>query len=284
MLGRREQPFRDLIAMATAEATPIISWAALPDDVLRACFRSFAVRDLLSVGASCKAWQQVADGNGLWSPACIDRWAETAGLRRVGSYKALYRRMAKADRRVALREAPGALQFMVRLRMEGAVVMAHTFTWSEADGDGTWACPPLAIPPALLQRAASDFASRDLTCFKDFAEWFSSDVTVTAYRELDGRIARLLPETPPELPSEFCCEADYANKVTFTGFEERCANTSLVLGAQFNTTGTLPDLSDSDAFVSVARTDNAFPTRPFFASLRLLAWFVFFFPPPHPHT
>ena len=205
--------------------------------------------------------------------------SRTAGLRRVGSYKALYRRMAKADRRVALREAPGALQFMVRLRMEGAVVMAHTFTWSEADGDGTWACPPLAIPPPLLQRAASDFASRDLTCFKDFAEWFSSDVTVTAYRELDGRIARLLPETPPELPSEFCCEADYANKVTFTGFEERCANTSLVLGAQFNTTGTLPDLSDSDAFVSVAVQRGHF--SPF---LWLPAWFVFFPPPPHRPT
>ena len=48
---------------------------------------------------------------------------------------------------------------------------------------------------------------------QDFADWFSSDVTVTAFRELDGRIARLLPQTSPELPSEFCDEAAYADKV-----------------------------------------------------------------------
>jgi len=124
------------------------------------------------------------------------------------------------------------------------VVLAHTFAWAEADEDGTWMCPPLNIPEAMLHRAAADYAARDLTCFRDFCDWFNSDVTVTVYRELDGRIVRMLPQTSPELPSEFCVEAEYADKGTFTGFEERCANTSLVLGAQFTCTGTLPESLD----------------------------------------
>ena len=223
----------------------IVSWAALPDDVLRACLRPFGVRQhligLLNAGAACSAWRQVADSNHFWADACAERWPETAGLRGVSSYKALYRRMGKADRRIALREPPSALQFMVRWRMEGIVVLAHTFTWSEAEEDGTWTCPPLAIPQSMLERAASDYAARDLTCFKDFCDWFSSDVTVTVYRELDGRIARMLPQTSPELPSEFCDEAEYEDKVTFTGFEERFAHASLVLGAQFSCTEPLPD-------------------------------------------
>ena len=43
----------------------------------------------------------------------------------------------------------------------------------------------------------------------------------------------MLPQASPELPSEYCSEADYANRATFTGFEERVANASIVLGAQF---------------------------------------------------
>ena len=229
-----------------SDAAAEISWAALPDDVLLAVLRTFPVNDLLSAGAACKSWNKPSDSNALWQTICLERWPETAGLRRVSCYKSLYRRMAKADRRVALREAPGALQFMVRLRMEGVVVLAHTFNWSEADEHGTWTCPPLAIPYAMLQRAAADYAACDLTCFKDFCDWFNMDITVTVYRELDGRIARMFPQTSPELPSEYCVDADYASRGTFTGFEERCANTSLVLGAQFTCTGVLPEAAEED--------------------------------------
>lgn len=227
--------------MADAQDSDKIEWAALADDVLCSVLKHQALDGLLNAGAACKAWRAVAESNVLWERMGCLRWPEIAGLQEVSSYKNLFRRMAKADCRVALREVPGALQFMVRLRMEGTVVLAHTFSWADADEDGAWTSPTLQVPDAILQRAASDYAAHDLTCFRDFGEWFSSDVTVTVYRPLDGRIARLLPQTSPELPSEFCLDADYSSKITFTGFEERCANTSLVLGAQLACTGSLPD-------------------------------------------
>ena len=62
-----------------------------------------------------------------------------------------------------------------------------------------------AAPPEAIN-ALGDFVARDLRCFSDFIEWFASDVTVTVYRELDGRIARMLPQTSPEV----CARRDRA--------------------------------------------------------------------------
>lgn len=225
-----------------------ISWALLDDDVLRACLRinlaasmpngRLRVQGLLSAAATCKSWRQVADGDELWTSACTRRWPEVAGLENVASQKALYRRMNKADQNVGLRETPSELQFMVRLRMglascEEEVVLAHSFKWSDMSSDGTWECPPLNVSSRLLIRAAEDIAARDLTHFKGFFDWFHSELTVTVFRSLDGRIARMLPQTPPDLPSSHCIETDYEEYATFTGFEERVANASIVLGAQF---------------------------------------------------
>ena len=32
----------------------------------------------------------------------------------------------------------------------GTVVLAHTFAWSDADDDGSWACPPLSMISKLF--------------------------------------------------------------------------------------------------------------------------------------
>ena len=42
------------------------------------------------------------------------------------------------------------------------------------------------------------------------------------------------------LPSPYCAEEDYAGFATFTGFEERVAHQSIVLGAQFVPTTSFP--------------------------------------------
>ena len=233
-------------------------WALLPDDVLIAVLRynygaSNRIRDFLHPAAVCRAWRAVAISNELWKPACIGRWPEISSLEEVGSFKELWYRMSKADRQVALREAPAEVQLMVRLTMrylttpvdgvdegDDTLVLAHTFKVSEMGEDGSWACPPLSMPHEMLARACGDIESSDLTSFKGFFEWFNATLTVTAFRSLDGRLTRMLPQTPTELPSPYCTEEDYAGFATFTGFEERVANQSIVLGAQFMPTTPFP--------------------------------------------
>lgn len=254
----------DTVGMAADAAEPI-SWAQLPDDVLTACLRlnyttartPNDVREFLRPAAACRSWREVASSNELWSHACASRWPETSSLTNVASFKALWRRMSKADRRVALREPPSELQFMVRLSMRyletpvdgvdeagDELVLAHTFKWSEMQTNGMWECPPLKLSSEMLARAACDIESNDLTSFKGFFEWFHATLTVTAFRELDGRITRMLPQTTTELPSPYCFEEDYAGCATFTGFEERVANQSIVLGAQFMPQTDFPDASE----------------------------------------
>ena len=212
------------------DGEPPRSWTTLADDLLLAFLSRLDVCDLVAVSAVCRAWRRVAMTNTVWEPHVVQRWPETAGLIGVVSYMRLYGRMAKADRGVALREPAADLQFMVRMEMEEEVVLAHTLKWSEMQDDGTWVCPRLRVPPALLETYARDLPLGNLKTFFDESD---AKLTITAFRQRDGRIHRIIPKTSPELPSEFCQASDYANKATFSGYEERIANASIVLGAQF---------------------------------------------------
>ena len=157
----------------------LVSWATLPDDVLRRILRINLTPELLSrVSGACSAWRAVADGNDLWQPMVNQRWPETVGLRvTCTSYRALHARLRRADSSQAMRETPSELLFMVRIRMgEGAVVLAHTFALSEMESDGTWLCPDLRIPDDVLLKAAADYAAKDMMCFRDFCCFYDADV------------------------------------------------------------------------------------------------------------
>ena len=176
------------------------AWDALPDDTLRGIFRVdggvFVPASLHRIAGTCKAWRAIAMGNELWSAVVLSRWPEAAGLDGCTSYAALHARLMRADARLAMREPPSELQFMVAMRMSlpdepsSSVVLSHVFRLSEQLADGTWPVPDLQVPAAILRRAASDHASCDLTCFREFCDWFGCDLRVTAYRPLDQVRAR----------------------------------------------------------------------------------------------
>jgi hypothetical protein len=250
---------------ALVQSLPTIeyAWNQLPEDLLRHCLRhicsqaddvSSAAAALLSVGRVCHSWNKAADSNELWAELVHARWPETAGLEHVPSYKFLHFRMAKADRGVAIREwhAPDhELCFMVRIMIDGTpshpqahLALAHTFKWSEVGDDGAWAVPPLTQPEGKL----NDWVKQNqLTGFRDFCEDYCPwNLTVTAFRALDGRISRLIPTTTADLPSQYCADADYANMATFVGYEERVADRSFVLGAQLIPTASLPEVESTE--------------------------------------
>jgi hypothetical protein len=135
--------------------------------------------------------------------------------------------MSKADRGVAIRERPSPLHFMVRLTIDDKVALAHTFRWSEASADGSWVCPDLEVDDEIVR------AWERSTCsFKEFCEAYAWRLTVTAYRDADGRIARLIPQSSIDLPSQYCDDEQYDDCATFVGYEEAVCDRLLVLGAQ----------------------------------------------------
>mmetsp|Transcript_14753 Transcript_14753/g.29612 ORF Transcript_14753/g.29612 Transcript_14753/m.29612 type:complete len:194 (-) Transcript_14753:84-665(-) len=178
-----------------SDEADVVDWAALPEDALRTILRiNYTPAALHHVAATCKSWRPLASSNEMWAGIVIVRWPEFASLQRCTSYRALHARLLRADQRLAMREAPSELSFMVCMRMQGSVVMAHTFLLSDLRADGTWVCPDLRLPDGLLHAAAADYADSEMTCFREFCEWNHAELTVTAFRPLDERIFGMLPQ------------------------------------------------------------------------------------------